>query len=133
MPDRDENSIGHLSAYLSPYLECSKLCVIISLAAEPLASPPLSHCVFNDRVYGSLYVSFLGISVIIVIRFARYGISSSEWSFSSSSSSTVGYNIDGSLETIYVIAVTCSGIFMVLVSGVIGTVCGWIGMNSTST
>ncbi|KAI5681553.1 hypothetical protein M9H77_02781 [Catharanthus roseus] len=39
-----------------------------------------------------------------------------QWSFSSSSSSTVGYNIDSSSETIYVIAVTCPDMFMVFVS-----------------
>ncbi|KAI5671859.1 hypothetical protein M9H77_12223 [Catharanthus roseus] len=37
---------------------------------------------------------------------------------------SVGDNIDGSSETIYVIAVTCSGMFMVFVSWLIETVCG---------
>ncbi|KAI5668301.1 hypothetical protein M9H77_18154 [Catharanthus roseus] len=55
--------------------------------------------------------------------------SSSEWSFSSLSSAIVGYNIDCSLETICIIVVTCSIMFMVFVSFVIETVCYWIGMN----
>ncbi|KAI5662477.1 hypothetical protein M9H77_21800 [Catharanthus roseus] len=59
--------------------------------------------------------------------------SSSEWSFSSSSSSTVMYNIDGSSETICVTAVTCSIMFIVFVSCVIEIVCRWSIMNSTST
>ncbi|KAI5658637.1 hypothetical protein M9H77_27430 [Catharanthus roseus] len=40
----------------------------------------------------------------------------SEWSFSLSSSSTVGYNIDDSSETTCVTAVTFSVMFMVFVS-----------------
>ncbi|KAI5674366.1 hypothetical protein M9H77_14730 [Catharanthus roseus] len=110
--------------------------VVISSVAEPLVALPLLHYAFGyrvDKIYrvqGSLKLSFFRVIVIIRFRLTRNSIISVSPSTSSSSLLTVLYNIDGSSETVCVIAVICSGKVLVFLSRVFGIFCCWICSNS---